>query len=104
MNNQIPNAEKHLKNIEEFINHNLSLKYISTETTVEELLQFIKNVKEQYIPLLININQSEHKGMNCLTCGYSMSINDQTLEGFDKLFCVITQTEVSEEDYCKNYN
>ena len=57
MNNQIQNAEKHLRNIEEFINHNLSLKYISLETTVEELLQFIKNVKEQYIPLIKDIGK-----------------------------------------------
>ena len=51
------------------------------------------------------IDYEEHKGMNCLTCGYSMSIPaDQTHDGFDKLFCTIVQTEVSEEDCCKNYN
>ena len=68
MNNQIPNAEKHLKNIEEFINHNLSLKYISTETTVEELLQFIKSVKEQYIPLIKDIEKLSLRNKSLFIC------------------------------------
>jgi len=68
-------------------------------------LEQFNTLVDGYIEGLKNgIDYEERKGMNCLTCGYSMSINDQALEGFDKLFCVITQTEVSEEDYCKNYN
>ena len=68
MNNQIQNAEKHLRNIEEFINHNLYLKYISTETTVEELLQFIKNVKEQYIPLIKDIEKLSPRNKSLFIC------------------------------------
>jgi len=68
MNNQIQNAEKHLRNIEEFINHNLSLKYISTETTVEELLKFIKNVKEQYIPLIKDIEKLSPRNKSLFIC------------------------------------
>jgi len=51
------------------------------------------------------IDYEEHKGMNCLTCGYSMSMPAETThDGFDQLFCTIVLTEVSEEGYCKNYN
>jgi len=43
---------KYLEGIEKFIKHNINLEYIKPDTTVEELLQFIKNVKENYILMI----------------------------------------------------
>lgn len=51
-------AIKHIENIEEFINHNLSLGYLKSDTTITELLQFIKNVKENYIPMIKQIGDT----------------------------------------------
>jgi L-cysteine desulfidase len=41
--------------VKEFINHNVQLKNINKETTVEELLQFIDNVEQSYIPLILKV-------------------------------------------------
>ncbi len=38
---KIDKATKHIENIEEFINHNLSLGYLKSDMTITELLQFI---------------------------------------------------------------
>jgi uncharacterized protein YeeX (DUF496 family) len=43
---------KYMEGIEEFINHNMNLGYIKSTMTVDELLRFIKNVKENYIPMV----------------------------------------------------
>ena len=49
---------KHIENIEEFINHNLKLGYLKSDMTIIELLQFIKNIKENYIPMITQIEDS----------------------------------------------
>ena len=69
-------------------------------------LEQFNTLVDRYIEGLNNgIDYEEHKGMNCLTCGYSMSMPAETThDGFDQLFCTIALTEVSEEGYCKNYN
>lgn len=43
---------KYMEGIEEFINHNMNVGYIKPTMTVDELLQFVKNVKENYIPMI----------------------------------------------------
>lgn len=45
-------AKDYIKMMELFINHNLDNGYITKETTVEELLKLINNVKTNYIPML----------------------------------------------------
>ena len=53
------------------------------------------------------IDYEEHKGMNCLTCGYSMSLPENETHngyGFDQLFCTLQQEEVEEKGYCDDYN
>ena len=45
-------ANRHLDEIKEFINHNLSLGYINEETTISELLAYIKRIQEEYIPMI----------------------------------------------------
>jgi len=68
MNNQIKNAEKHLENIEEFLNHNLNLGYLNSDMTITELLQFVKNVKENYIPLIKGIENLLLKNKSLFIC------------------------------------
>jgi len=70
MNDQILNAENHIKNIEEFLNHNLNLGYIKPETTILELLEFTKNIKEKYISLISDIDAEQWK------IGISKFLND----------------------------
>jgi len=51
------------------------------------------------------IDYEEHKGMNCLICGHSMSVpENETHDGFAQLFCTLHQEEVEEEGYCNDYN
>lgn len=52
MDNNIPVA-KNLKMVKEFVNHNLQLNNITKETTIEELLQFIDNIEQTYVPLVL---------------------------------------------------
>lgn len=42
----------YLEGIENFINHNLGLDFISKDMTIAELLQFIDRVKTNYIPVI----------------------------------------------------
>ena len=45
-------ANRHLDEIKEFINHNLSLGYIHELTTVSELLAYIERIQKEYIPMI----------------------------------------------------
>ena len=45
-------ANRHLDEIKEFINHNLSLGYIHELTTVSELLTYIERIQKEYIPMI----------------------------------------------------
>lgn len=47
--------EKYVEGIEAFLNHNLNLKYITLETTVEELLGYLTHIKTTYIRILKEI-------------------------------------------------
>jgi len=44
-----------MDDFEEFLNHNLKLGYITKDTTVEELLEFISNVKYNFLPMFSKI-------------------------------------------------
>jgi hypothetical protein len=46
---------KYIEDIEEFINHNLELGNLNENMTIRELLQFTKNIKENYMPMLKKI-------------------------------------------------
>lgn len=54
---QFEKAIEHIKNIEEFINHNLDGKCLSLNSTIEDLLELTKSLKENYIPMLKQINE-----------------------------------------------
>jgi len=46
---------KNIEQLEEFIKHNLKLGYLKPEMTINDLLQFTKNIKESYLPLMQKI-------------------------------------------------
>jgi len=46
---------ENIEQLEEFINHNLKLGYLKPEMTIIDLLQFTKNMKEDYLPLMQKI-------------------------------------------------
>ena len=50
-----------MDDFEEFLNHNLGLGYITKDTTVEELLGFINNVKYNFLPMLNEIEKTINK-------------------------------------------
>lgn len=52
---------QNLKMIKTFIDHNVQLKNITKETTVEELLQFIDNVEQIYIPLMAQVTELQNE-------------------------------------------
>lgn len=62
------NAIKHLENIEDFLNHNLDLRYLKSDMTIIELLQFIKNVKENYIPVIKDIEELSLRNKSLFIC------------------------------------
>lgn len=55
--NNIKVAEKKINEFEELLQHNINLAYITRETTVDELLIFLKNIRERYLPLQREINK-----------------------------------------------
>jgi hypothetical protein len=55
---------KNLKMVKEFINHNVQLKNINKETTVEELLKFIDSVEQGYVPLILKVVENYIKENN----------------------------------------
>ena len=71
-------------------------------------LEQFNTLVDGYIEGLKNgIDYEEHKGMNCLTCGHSISIPENETHngyGFDQLFCTLQQEEVEEKGYCDDYN
>ena len=62
------NTIKHLENIEDFLNHNLDLRYLKSDMTIIELLQFIKNVKENYIPVIKDIEELSMRNKSLFIC------------------------------------
>lgn len=56
---------KYIESMEKFIQHNLNNKYIKPETTIEEFLQFINDVKENYIPMIEQIKNAFNGKENC---------------------------------------
>lgn len=60
MGNNIP-VVNNLKMVKEFVNHNLQLNNITKETTVEELLNFIENIEQTYIPLVLQTMELKNK-------------------------------------------
>ena len=48
-------TKQHVEDVEEFINHNLNIGYLNEEMTIKDLLQFINNIKKNYIPILEQI-------------------------------------------------
>ena len=44
-------AERKIDEFAEFLQHNINLKYITRETTVDKLLILLQNIKEGYLPL-----------------------------------------------------
>ena len=50
-------AEKRIDELVKFLQHNINLGYITKETTVDELLMFLENIREGYLPLQRDINE-----------------------------------------------
>jgi len=44
--------ESNLKTVKDFISHNLDCRYITKDTTIEELLKYINNIEDNYIPII----------------------------------------------------
>ena len=57
MEDNIKVAEKKINEFEELLQHNINLAYITRETTVDELLIFLKNIRERYLPLQREVNK-----------------------------------------------
>jgi hypothetical protein len=71
---------KYMEGIEEFINHNMNLGYIKSTMTVDELLRFIKNVKENYIPMV-----QKMEDLNKLS--YTIEeLNSKSLEELQRIY------------------
>lgn len=56
--NNVKVAEKKIDELAEFLMHNIQQGYISRETTVDELIMFIRNIKEGYLPLVKLIDEA----------------------------------------------
>ena len=50
-------AEKKIDEFAELLLHNINLGYITRETTVDEILILLKNIREGYLPLQEEINK-----------------------------------------------
>ena len=50
-------AEKKIDEFAEFLQHNINLGYITRETTVDELLMLLQNIREGYLPLQRDIEK-----------------------------------------------
>lgn len=50
-------AEKKIDEFAEFLLHNINSGYITRETTVDEILILLKNIREGYLPLQEEINK-----------------------------------------------
>lgn len=48
-----------LQDMEEFINHNLRIGYLTQDMNIQQLLDFIKNVRDNYIPMIEDIEVLE---------------------------------------------
>ncbi len=57
MEDNIKVAERKINEFEELLQHNINLAYITRETTVDELLIFLKNIRERYLPLQREVNK-----------------------------------------------
>lgn len=51
MNDNVKVAEKKIDELAEFLLHSINLGYIARETTVDEILMLLQNIKEGYLPL-----------------------------------------------------
>ena len=51
-------AEKKIDEFAELLLHNINLGYITRETTVDEILILLKNIREGYLPLQEEINKA----------------------------------------------
>lgn len=49
--------EKRIDELAEFLQHNIILGYITRETTVDELLMLLQNIREGYLPLQRDIEK-----------------------------------------------
>ena len=56
--NYVKVAEKKIDEFAEFLLHNINLGYITRETTVDEILMILKNIREGYLPLQEEINKA----------------------------------------------
>ena len=55
--NYVKVAEKKIDEFAEFLLHNINLGYITRETTVDEILILLTNIREGYLPLQDEINR-----------------------------------------------
>jgi hypothetical protein len=65
---------KYIEDIESFLEHNINVNYITKDTTVEQLIQFLDNIKNNYIPMMANMEQIETTTFNRRTNNGSMGI------------------------------
>lgn len=61
MDLDLDKPKQFMDDFEEFLNHNLGLGYITKDTTVEELLEFISNVKYNFLPMFSKIENIINK-------------------------------------------
>lgn len=57
MNDNVKVAEKKIDELAEFLLHSINLGYIARETTVDEILMLLQNIKEGYLPLQKEIDR-----------------------------------------------
>lgn len=70
------NIYKKLDDIKDFINHNIKQGYINNNTTVGELLLYINNIKDKYLPLV-----ECYKNLKCFKIGDLVSVSGEVFYG-----------------------
>lgn len=55
--NYFDNIEDKMNDLESLLNQNLKLGYIKENTTVDELLKFILNIKTNYLPVQRSVTE-----------------------------------------------
>ena len=62
MDDNVKIAGNKIDELAEFLLHNINLGYIARETTVDELLILLKNIREGYLPIMDEV-VSQYKNL-----------------------------------------
>lgn len=49
--------EEYVTQIEDFINHNISVGYLKESMTIGQLIEYLANIKTRYIPMVEQIQE-----------------------------------------------